>query len=70
MCPTWPGQPLTALWGMPDPTAVEGTAEAKRKAFHEAAVMLKRRLDILMALPMERLDRLTLHKQVQDIAKQ
>jgi protein-tyrosine-phosphatase len=67
VCPVWPGQPLTAHWGMPDPTAVEGTEEQKLKAFREVAVMMKRRLDIMLALPLERLDRLAIQKEVRDI---
>ena len=68
LCPVWPGQPLTAHWGMPDPAAVDGAEEVRLKAFREVAVMMKRRLDIMMALPIERLDRLSLHKQVREIA--
>jgi len=67
VCPVWPGQPLTAHWGMPDPAAVEGTEEQKLKAFKDVAVMMKRRLDIMMALPLEGLGRLAIQKQVRDI---
>lgn len=67
LCPAWPGQPITAHWGMPDPVAVEGSEDGRRKAFHEIAVMMKRRLDIMMSLPMESLDRLAIQKQVREI---
>jgi arsenate reductase len=67
VCPVWPGQPMTAHWGMPDPAAVAGDEEARRKAFHDAAVTMKRRLDLMLALPLASLDRLAIQKQVQDI---
>lgn len=67
MCPAWPGQPITAHWGLPDPVAVEGSEEARRHAFHEIAVMMKRRIDIMMALPLASLDRLALQKRVREI---
>ncbi len=67
VCPVWPGQPLTAHWGMPDPAAVEGSRETQDKAFRDTAVTLKRRLDLLMALPLERLERLAIHQQVKEI---
>lgn len=70
ICPAWPGQPITAHWGMPDPAAVEGSDEVKRKAFHEVAVMMKRRIDIMRSLPLESLDRLAIQKQVRDIPNQ
>ena len=68
-CPTWPGQPVTAHWGMPDPAAVEAAQGAGEQAFHDAAVMLKRRLDLMLALPIASLDHLALHAQVKDIGK-
>lgn len=70
MCPAWPGQPITAHWGMADPAAVEGSDEVKRKAFHDVAVMMKRRIDIMRSLPLESLDRLAIQKQVRDIPNQ
>jgi len=69
VCPVWPGQPMTAHWGMPDPAAVDGSDDAKRQAFHDAAITLKRRLELMMALPMASLDRLAIHREVKDIAK-
>lgn len=66
-CPAWPGQPITAHWGMPDPASVEGDDEVRRKAFHEVAVMMKRRIDIMQSLPLESLDRLAIQKNVREI---
>ena len=66
-CPFWPGQPMTAHWGMPDPAAVEGTEEFRRAAFTGAAVTLKRRLELMLALPLDRLDGLAIHREVKDI---
>jgi arsenate reductase len=68
-CPFWPGQPVTAHWGMPDPAAVEGTEGEKRRAFSETANMLKRRIELLASLPFEKLDRLALQGKVRDIGK-
>jgi arsenate reductase len=68
-CPFWPGQPVTAHWGMPDPASVEGTEDQKRRAFSDTANMLKRRIDLLASLPFEKLDRLALHSKVQEIGK-
>jgi arsenate reductase len=68
-CPVWPGQPLSAHWGIPDPAAVEGDEESKRKAFLEAFVVLQRRISLLVNLPLRSLDRLSLQKQLSDIGK-
>jgi arsenate reductase len=69
VCPIWPGQPMTAHWGMPDPAAVEGPDEVKRLAFRDTAVTIKRRLELLMALPMQTLDALSMRRAVEDIGK-
>ncbi len=69
-CPYWPGQPMTAHWGMPDPAAIKGTKDQKRRAFSEAANMLRRRIGLFASLPFDKLDRLSLHKQVKDISRQ
>lgn len=68
-CPFWPGQPITAHWGMPDPAAVTGTDEQIRKAFTDTASMLRRRIELLASLPLTSLDRLALQRQVRDIGK-
>lgn len=66
-CPYWPGQPMTAHWGTPDPAAVEGTDEEKRHAFTEAFIVLRRRIELFASLPFDKLDRLALQKQLKDI---
>ncbi|KAF0282106.1 MULTISPECIES: arsenate reductase ArsC [Spiribacter] len=66
-CPVWPGQPMTAHWGLPDPAAVEGTEEERLRAFRDTAAALRRRLGLLMNLPMESLDRLKLAHALEDI---
>jgi arsenate reductase (thioredoxin) len=68
-CPIWPGQPMTAHWGIADPAAVEGLDEARRRAFFKAYNELQHRLSIFVNLPMERLDRLTLQKRLHEIGK-
>ena len=67
VCPVWPGQPTTAHWGMPDPAAVEGSDDAKAKAFKDAAITMKRRLELMMALPIASLGRMAIEKEVKDI---
>jgi arsenate reductase len=67
VCPVWPGQPLSAHWGMPDPAAVEGSEDERRRAFRDAAVLLRRRIDLLLSLPLERLDRLSLQRDLRAI---
>jgi len=69
-CPYFPGQPMTAHWGMPDPAEVEGSEEAKRAAFRDTFVTLGRRIDLMMALPVEKLERLALERQVREIGSQ
>jgi arsenate reductase len=69
VCPVWPGQPMTAHWGLEDPAAVEGTEEQKRKAFFTAYNQLHHRLSIFVSLPIEKLDRLSLQRQLDEIGK-
>jgi arsenate reductase len=68
VCPVWPGKPMTAHWGVPDPAHVEGVIE-RAQAFREAFRVLERRIDLFMALPISTLDRLALHQQVRDIGQ-
>ena len=68
VCPVWPGQPVTAHWGVPDPVAAEGDEETRRRAFQTAWLMLRRRIDLLLALPLEKLDRLSTQQQLRAIA--
>ena len=66
-CPFFPGQPMLAHWGMPDPAEVEGDERAKRKAFRDAFVLISRRIDLMLALPFDKLERLALEARVQAI---
>ena len=59
-CPYWPGNPVTAHWGFPDPSQVQGTEDDKRKAFKNVMIGLKKRIEILGSLPLEKLDSLSL----------
>ena len=69
VCPVWPGQPMTAHWGVPDPAAVEGNDEQKRKAFSSTGHILLNRIRLFVSLPLAKLDRLTLAKRLSDIGK-
>jgi len=69
-CPYWPGQPMTAHWGVPDPAAVIGTEEQQRRAFRDALMMLSRRIELFASLPLEKLDKLSLEKHLKNIGKQ
>jgi len=68
-CPVWPGQPMTAHWGMPDPAAATGTEAQIRLAFADTLRMLTNRINIFVSLPMKSLDLLTLQKQLDAIGK-
>lgn len=63
-CPFFPGQPVLAHWGMPDPAEVQGDDEAKRAAFRDAFLLLSRRIDLLLALPFDKLQKSALHARV------
>lgn len=67
-CPIFPGQPMLAHWGMPDHAAVEGDETARRAAFRDTHFLLSRRIDLLLALPLERLERLALEARVRAIS--
>jgi arsenate reductase len=69
VCPVWPGQPMTAHWGVPDPAEVEGTDIEKKAAFHRAFAELQNRISIFCNLPIESLDKLKLQKELDDIGK-
>jgi len=66
-CPIFPGQPILAHWGMPDPADVAGDEAAQRQAFEAAFLLLSRRIDLLLALPIEKLERLALEARVRGI---
>jgi arsenate reductase (thioredoxin) len=70
VCPIWPGQPMTAHWGIADPAAATGTPEEVERAFREAFVTLDRRISLFLALPLATLDRLALKKEVDRIGQQ
>jgi arsenate reductase len=69
-CPILPGHPVHAHWGMEDPAEVEGSDEAKARAFTAARVLLARRIDLMLALPIEKLQRVTLERRLGDIASE
>ncbi len=69
VCPTWPGNPATAHWGFPDPSQVEGSDEAKRQAFKDVMVGLRKRIELLAALPIDKLDRMSLQSELQKLSK-
>jgi arsenate reductase len=66
-CPVWPGQPIVAHWGVDDPAAYFGSAEAKKRFFHQVALRLHRRVQLLVALPLEKLSRLKIDKAMREI---
>ena len=68
-CPLWPGQPVTAHWGVADPSAVEGSAETQARAYRETALILRRRIELLLSLPLARLDRLALQDEMRSIGR-
>jgi arsenate reductase len=67
VCPIWPGQPMTAHWGIPDPAAVEGSDEQIERAFHNAFLMLDRRISLFLCLPFASLDKLAIQKEIDQI---
>ena len=69
-CPVWPGQPMTAHWGVPDPAAVHGTREQVERAFREAFFLLDRRIGLFLSLPLSTLDHLALKKELKKIGRQ
>jgi arsenate reductase (thioredoxin) len=70
ICPVWPGQPMTAHWGVPDPAAVNGSREAVDKAFRDAFMVLDRRISLFLSLPLASLDKLAIQKQIDQIGRQ
>jgi hypothetical protein len=69
VCPVWPGRPITAHWGVPDPAAATGSDEDKRRAFFSAYSVLGARLNFFLSLPLDRLDRLRLKGELDKIGK-
>ncbi|HWZ97602.1 MAG TPA: arsenate reductase ArsC [Candidatus Dormibacteraeota bacterium] len=70
VCPIWPGQPMTAHWGVPDPAAVAGTPEQIERAFRDAFVALDRRIGLFLSLPLASLDAMAIKKEITQIGKQ
>src|ERR1022692_2773649 len=69
VCPIWPGQPMTAHWGVPDPAAVHGTEAEVERAFREAFFILERRISLLLCLPLKTLDSLALKRELDNIGQ-
>ena len=70
VCPIWPGQPMTAHWGVPDPAAVTGTPQEVERAYREAFSILERRIGLFLSLPLATIDKLALKKEVEKIGQQ
>ena len=70
VCPVWPGQPMTAHWGVPDPVAVLGSKVEQAQAFREAFIVLERRISLFTSLPLASLDRLVLQKRLREIGRE
>src|SRR5580704_17866335 len=70
VCPVWPGQPMTAHWGVPDPAAASGAREAVEKALRDAFMILDRRISLFLSLPLASLDSLAIQKQIDRIGHQ
>jgi len=68
VCPFWPGKPATAHWGFPDPSQVHGSDEEKRRAFRDVMYGLKKRIELLSALPIEKLDALSIQQELKKLA--
>jgi arsenate reductase (thioredoxin) len=70
VCPVWPGQPMTAHWGVPDPAAVTGSEEEIGRAFRDAFLILERRINLFLSLPMTKLDSLAIQREIDRIGQQ
>jgi len=69
VCPVWPGQPISAHWGIPDPAAVKGSEQEIERAYRDALFMLDRRISLFLSLPLASLDKLTLKKELNNIGR-
>jgi protein-tyrosine-phosphatase len=69
VCPVWPGNPITAHWSVPDPAAVEGSEDQRRQAFRSSCRQLETRIKLFVALPIDKLDRLAIKRQADDIGR-
>jgi len=70
VCPVWPGKPMTAHWGVEDPAAFDGTEDDKRQKFHQVALLLRRRIELFLRLPLARLDTMTMQARLKDIGQE
>jgi arsenate reductase (thioredoxin) len=70
MCPVWPGQPMTAHWGVPDPAMAKGTPVQIERAFRDAYLLLERRISLFLSLPLSSLDKLAIQKEINQIGHQ
>jgi arsenate reductase (thioredoxin) len=70
VCPVWPGQPMTAHWGIPDPAAVQGSEEQIKQAFREAFFLLERRINLFLSLPLATLSRMSFKTEIDNIGRQ
>jgi arsenate reductase len=70
VCPVWPGKPMTAHWGVADPAAVQGADDEKRAAFRDAAAILRRRIELLVSLPLATLERLSIESRLRELGKE
>jgi len=70
VCPVWPGQPVTAHWGVPDPAAAAGTPEQIERAFRDAFLMLDRRISLFLSLPLASLDKLAIKNEIDRIGRE
>jgi arsenate reductase len=69
VCPIWPGNPITAHWGIPDPAAVEGSTDQRKRAFRDACRQLEARIKLFVALPIDKLDRMALKRRADEIGR-
>jgi arsenate reductase len=67
VCPVWPGQPLTAHWGVPDPASFQGPDDRRAQVFMDTALVLKRRIELMLALPLARLDAMAIQREIRAI---
>jgi len=70
ICPIWPGQPMTAHWGVPDPASVEGSPKEIERAFHDAFTILDRRINLFLSLPLSTLENLVIQREIDSIGTQ
>lgn len=70
VCPLWPGTPMTAHWGVEDPAAFQGTEDEQRQRFHQVALLLRRRIEQFLSLPIATLDAMTMQARLQNIGQE